>query len=100
MYILAHRFPKLLSFFYKKNFLPENHDQIDKQLYFSLGKKDEILIEEPEFEEFWQRDVEESVRQGSVQPFIEEVILQVSKWGFSIEELRVQRKCQTRSLLL
>ncbi|KAL1313641.1 hypothetical protein HN51_040236 [Arachis hypogaea] len=100
MYILAHRFPKLLSFFYKKNFLPENHDQIDKQLYYSLGKKDEILIEEPEFEEFWQRDVEESVRQGSVQPFIEEVILQVSKWGFGIEELRVQRKCQTRSLLL
>lgn len=39
MYFLAHRFPKLLSFFYRKSFLPENHDRIDKQLSFSLGKK-------------------------------------------------------------
>ncbi|OIW21548.1 hypothetical protein TanjilG_06241 [Lupinus angustifolius] len=100
MYSLAYRFPKLLSFFYRKSFLPENHDRIDKLLSFSLGKKDEILIEEPAFEEFWQRDVEESVRQGKVQPFIEEVVLQVSKWGFDIEELHVQKKCQTRGILL
>ena len=35
------------------------------------------MIEEPEFEEFWQRDVEESVRQGNIRPFIEEAVLQV-----------------------
>ena len=39
MYFLAHRFPKLLSFFYQKSFLPEKHDRIDKQLSFSVGKK-------------------------------------------------------------
>lgn len=39
MYSLARRFPKLLSFFYRKSFLPENHDEIDKQLSISLGKK-------------------------------------------------------------
>ncbi|OIV92136.1 hypothetical protein TanjilG_18708 [Lupinus angustifolius] len=100
MYSLARRFPKLLSFFYRKSFLPEKHDRIDKLLSFSLGKKDEILIEEPSFEEFWQRDVEESIRQGKVEPFVEEVVLQVSKWGFDLEELHVQKKCQTRGILL
>lgn len=44
--------------------------------------------------------MEESVRQGKVQPFIEEAVLQVSKWGFDIEELHVQKKCQTRGILL
>ncbi|KAK2364084.1 alpha/beta-Hydrolases superfamily protein [Trifolium repens] len=100
MYSLAYRFPKLLSFFYRKSFLPEKHDRIDKQFSLSLGKKDEIVIEEPAFEEFWQRDLEESVRQGNLRPFIEEVVLQVSKWDFDIEELHVHKKCRTGSLLL
>jgi hypothetical protein len=39
MYSLAYRFPKLLSFFYRKSFLPEKHDRIDKQFSLSLGKK-------------------------------------------------------------
>ncbi|GAU35330.1 hypothetical protein TSUD_337220 [Trifolium subterraneum] len=100
MYSLAYRFPKLLSYFYRKSFLPEKHDRIDKQFSLSLGKKDEILIEEPAFEEFWQRDLEESVRQGNLRPCIEEAVLQVSKWDFDIEELRVHKKCRTGSLLL
>lgn len=62
--------------------------------------QDKLLIEEPEFEEFWQRDLEESVRQGNIHPFIEEVVLQVSNWGFDLEELHVQKKCQTRGILL
>ncbi|XP_057438363.1 uncharacterized protein LOC130730382 [Lotus japonicus] len=99
-YSLAYRFPKLLSFFYRKSFLPEKHDRIDKQLSLLLGNKDEVLIEEPAFEEFWHRDLEESVRQGNMEPFVEEAILQVSKWGFDIEELHVQKKCQTRGILL
>ncbi|KAG4996149.1 hypothetical protein JHK85_027588 [Glycine max] len=100
MYSLARRFPKLLTFFYRKSFLPEKHDEIDKLLSFSLGKKDKLMIEEPEFEEFWQRDVEESVRQGNIRPFIEEAVLQVSNWGFDLKELHVQKKCQTRGILL
>lgn len=100
MYSLAYRFPKLLSFFYRKSFLPDKHDRIDKQLSLSLGKKDEILIEEPAFEEFWQRDLEESVRQGNLRPFIEEAVLQVSKWDFNLEEFHLQKKCQTRGILL
>ncbi|KAK4281451.1 hypothetical protein QN277_012944 [Acacia crassicarpa] len=100
MYSLARRFPKLLSFFYRKSFLSGKHDKIDKQLTVSLGKKDEILLEEPAFEEFWQRNVEESVRQGNAQPFIEEAVLQVTNWGFDLTELQVHRKCQTGGLLL
>lgn len=100
MYSLARRFPKLLSFFYRKSFLSGKHDKIDKQLSFSLGKKDEILIEEPAFEEFWQRNVEESVRQGNTQPFIEEAVLQVTNWGFDLTELQVHKKCRTGGLLL
>ncbi|KAK7345599.1 hypothetical protein VNO77_16205 [Canavalia gladiata] len=100
MFSLARRFPKLLTFFYRKSFLPETHDQIDKLLSLSLGKKDKLLIEEPVFEDFWQRDVEESVCQGKINPFIEEAVLQVSNWGFDIEELHVQKKCQTRGILL
>lgn len=100
MYSLAYRFPKLLSFFYRKSFLPEKHERIDKQFSLSLGKKDEILIDEPAFEEFWQRDLEESVRQGNLKPFIEEAVLQVSRWDFNIEELHVHKKCRTGGLLL
>ncbi|KAF7818585.1 Alpha/Beta hydrolase fold [Senna tora] len=100
MFSLARRIPKFLSYFYRKSFLSGKHDKIDRQLSFSLGKKDEILIEEPAFEEFWQRNVEESVRLRSTQPFIEEAVLQVSNWGFDLAELHVQRKCQTRGILL
>ncbi|KAK7393577.1 hypothetical protein VNO78_22135 [Psophocarpus tetragonolobus] len=100
MYSLARRFPKLLTLFYWKSFLPEKHDEIDKLLSFSPGKKDKLVIEEPEFEEFWQRDVEESVRQGNIRPFIEEIVLQISNWGFDLKELHVQKKCQTRGILL
>ncbi|KAG2403041.1 uncharacterized protein HKW66_Vig0246890 [Vigna angularis] len=100
MYSLARRFPKLLPFFYRKSFLPEEHDEIDKLLSFSKGKKDKLVIEEPEFEQFWIRDVEESVRQGNIRPFIEEVVLQVSNWGFDLKELHVQKKCQAKGLLL
>lgn len=47
MYSLARRFPKLLTFFYRKSFLPEQHDEIDKLLSFSTGKKvsaSEVII--------------------------------------------------------
>lgn len=44
--------------------------------------------------------MEESVRQGKTQPFIEEAVLQVSNWGFDLMELHVQKKCQTRGILL
>lgn len=61
--------------------------------------QDEILIEGPMFEEFWQRDVEESVRQGSTKPFIEEAVLQVSNWGFSLADLQVRKECKRRGIL-
>ncbi|GLT47893.1 hypothetical protein SLA2020_215480 [Shorea laevis] len=99
MYFLARRFPKLLSFSYHRSFLSGKHSRIDKWMPLSLGRKDEILIEDPAFEEFWHRDVEESIRQGSAKPFIEEAVLQVSNWGFSLADLQVQKKCHTRGIL-
>lgn len=61
--------------------------------------QDEILIEDPKIEEYLQRDVEESIRQGSIKPFIEEAVLQVSEWGFSLADLQVQKQCQQRGFL-
>lgn len=61
--------------------------------------QDEILIEDPVFEEFWHRDVEESIRQGNPKPFKEEAVLQVSNWGFSLSDLHAQKKCQGRGIL-
>lgn len=99
MYILARRFPRFLPYFYHRTFLSGNHGRIDKWLSLSLEKRDKDLIEEPIFEEFWHRDVEESIRQGNTRPFVEEAVLHVTNWGFGLPELHVQRKCQTKGLL-
>ncbi|KAM7502045.1 hypothetical protein LguiB_000949 [Lonicera macranthoides] len=99
MYFLARRFPRFLPYFYRRSFLSGNLGNIDKWLGLSLGKKDRALIEEPIFQEFWQRDVEESVRQGNAKPFVEEAILQVSSWGFSLADLKVQKKRQGKGFI-
>ncbi|GLT92421.1 hypothetical protein SLE2022_102600 [Rubroshorea leprosula] len=99
MYFLARRFPKLLSVVYCRSFLSGKHGRIDKWMSLSLGTKDEILVEDPVFEGFWHRDVEESIRQGSSKPFIEEAVLQISNWGFSLADLGVRKKCHTRGIL-
>ncbi|MCD9641055.1 hypothetical protein HAX54_026871 [Datura stramonium] len=98
-YYLARRSPKFLDYFYRRTFLSGKHGQIDKYLSLSLGQKDKTLISEPAFEEFWHRDVEESIRQGSTKPFIEEAALQVSNWGFSLVDLQVQEKCSGKGIL-
>lgn len=100
MYFLAQKFPKFLSSFYRRSFLSGFHGRIDEWISQSVGRKDEILIEEPTFEEFWHRDVEEAIRQGSTKPFIEEAVLQVSNWGFSLSDLHVHKKCQRNGILL
>lgn len=92
-YFLARRFPRFLSSFYHRTFLSGKHGPIDKWLSLSLSNRDKALVENPVFEEFWHRDVEESVRQGSMKPFIEEAILQVSNWQFGLADLQVQKKC-------
>ena len=61
--------------------------------------QDKALVLQPKFEEFWHRDVEESIRQRNVKPFIEEAVLQVSNWGFSLTDLQVQKKCSRKGIL-
>lgn len=51
------------------------------------------------FQEFWQRDVEESVRQVNSKPFVEEAILQVSSWGFSLADLKLKKKPKRKGIL-
>ncbi|MED6168640.1 hypothetical protein PIB30_013370 [Stylosanthes scabra] len=58
---------------------------------------DKALMEDPIYEEFWQRDVEESIRQGNAKPFVEEAALQVSNWGFSLLDLKLQKKKRSGS---
>ncbi|KAJ1424308.1 Alpha/Beta hydrolase fold [Sesbania bispinosa] len=99
MYFLARRFPRLLAFFYRQSFLSGKHGQIDRWLYLSLGKRDKALMEDPIYEEFWQRDVEESIRQGNTKPFVEEAALQVSNWGFSLSDLKLQKRKQKSNVL-
>ncbi|KAK7257737.1 hypothetical protein RIF29_31932 [Crotalaria pallida] len=99
LYFLARRCPRFLAFFYRRNFLSGKHGQIDRWLSLSLGKRDKALMEDPIYEEFWQRDVEESIRQGSVKPFVEEAALQVSNWGFSLLDLKLQKIKQSSNVL-
>ncbi|XP_051132307.1 uncharacterized protein LOC127252242 [Andrographis paniculata] len=99
LYYLARRFPKLLNYFYHRTFLSGKHGRIEKWLAISLGKKDKDVVKSSCFEEKWQRDVEESIRQGSPKPFVEEAVLQVSNWGFSLMDLQVQRKCLQKGIL-
>ncbi|KAK6936001.1 Alpha/beta hydrolase fold-1 [Dillenia turbinata] len=98
MYFIARRMPGLLAFFYRQSFLSGRHGQIDKWLFLSLGTRDRALIMDPVFEEFWQRDVEESVRQGSTKPFVEEAALQVSDWGFSLSDLKIHNNRQPKGI--
>lgn len=98
MFYLARHFPRFLKFFYRRTFLSGKHGPIDKWLSFSLSEKDQDLTKDPVFKEFWKRDVEESVRQGNVKPFIEEAVLHVSNWGFSLRDLQVEKKCKERGL--
>ncbi|CAH9131778.1 unnamed protein product, partial [Cuscuta epithymum] len=96
---LARRFPMFLGPMYRKAFLSGQHGKIDERLSLSLGEKDRVLIEEPAFIEFWHRDVEESIRQGKVNPFVEETVLQVSNWDFSLRDLQVKEKCDSFGFL-
>lgn len=57
------------------------------------------MIEDPVYEDFWQRDFEESIRQGSAKPFVEEAILQVSHWGFNLADLKLQKKERGKGIL-
>lgn len=41
----------------------------------------------------------ESVRQWDVKPFVEEAVLQVSNWGFSISDLNIQKKLQGKGII-
>ncbi|KAJ0978217.1 hypothetical protein J5N97_013691 [Dioscorea zingiberensis] len=91
MYILAKRFPSLLPYFYRRSFLSGRHGQPEKWLSLSLGKKDKGLMENQIFREFWERDVEEAIRQRNTKPFVEEAVLQVSRWGFNLADLQVQK---------
>ncbi|XP_066348434.1 uncharacterized protein [Miscanthus floridulus] len=92
MHILARRFPSLLPFFYRQTFLSGKQGQPDSWLSLSLGKKDKTLLEGPVFNAFWERNVAESVRQGDARPFVEEAVLQVSDWGFSLSDIQMQKK--------
>ncbi|CAI9105206.1 OLC1v1004079C1 [Oldenlandia corymbosa var. corymbosa] len=100
MYTLAKKFPSLLPYFYHRSFLSGKHGQIDKWLSLSLGNRDKALVEHPLFEEFWQRDVEESVRQGNAGPFVQEAVLQVSNWGFKLADLKVRKKNKGKGFLV
>ncbi|XP_061359041.1 uncharacterized protein LOC133303179 [Gastrolobium bilobum] len=99
MYFLARRFPRFLAFFYQQSFLSGKHGQIDRWLSLSLGKRDKALMEDPIYEEFWQRDVEESIRQGNTKSFVEEAALQVSNWGFSLSDLKLQKRRPSSNVL-
>lgn len=57
------------------------------------------MVEDRNFRNFWQRNVEESVRQGSPRPFVEEAVLQVSDWGFSIGDLNGHSKYKGKGVL-
>lgn len=99
MYVLARRFPSLLPYFYRQSFLSGKQGKLEKWLSLSLGKKDKSFLEKPNFNEFWEKDVAESVRQGDTKPFVEEAVLQVSYWGFNLADLQVQKRQEGKGFL-
>lgn len=99
MYSLARKYPRLLPYIYRRSFLSGNLEQIDTWLSVSLGKRDRAVVEDSTFQEFWLRNVEESVRQANAKPFVEEAVLQVSNWGFSIGDLNGQSKYKGEGIL-
>lgn len=56
-------------------------------------------MEDPIYTEFWEKDVAESVRQGDTRPFVEEAMLQVFNWGFSLSDIQVQKQQDGKGLL-
>lgn len=90
-FILAKRASSFLPSFYKRSF-GKAIDHPIKSLSFTLGKKDGALVEQDLFIDFLHKDMQESVRQGSPAPFVEETIMQVNKWGFSLADLQVRKK--------
>ncbi|KAL6644870.1 hypothetical protein ACP70R_016478 [Stipagrostis hirtigluma subsp. patula] len=92
MHILARRFPSVLPLIYYRSFLSGKQGEPESWLSLSLGKKDKTLLEGPTFKAFWEKNVAESVRQGDAQPFVEEAVLQVSDWGFSLSDIQMQKK--------
>ncbi|CAA7389463.1 unnamed protein product [Spirodela intermedia] len=99
LYILARKFPSFLPYFYSKSFLSGEHGEPENLLFLSLSKKDKALMGKPSFKEFWERNMEESVRQGDSKPFVEEAILQVSSWGFNLAELQAPKNPEGEGLL-
>lgn len=99
MFSTARRCPSFLSYFYRRSFFSGKHGNLEKWFSLKLGEKDKALIEKESFEEFWQRDVEESVRQGRVKSFIEEAVLQVSDWGFTLADLQMKRRCPGKGIV-
>ncbi|KAL5208967.1 hypothetical protein ABZP36_004590 [Zizania latifolia] len=59
---------------------------------FLIEWQDKTLLEGPMFNAFWEKDVAESVRQGDARPFVEEAVLQVSDWDFSLSDIQMQKK--------
>ncbi|KAF8086275.1 hypothetical protein N665_0630s0025 [Sinapis alba] len=99
MYFLARRWPSLLPFFYRRSFLSGYLQPLDQWMSISLGEKDKQVIRDPVFEDHYQRNVEESTRQGTAKPFVEEAVLHVSNWGFNLPDFRLQKKCKTNGVL-
>ncbi|XP_057821045.1 uncharacterized protein LOC131033773 isoform X2 [Cryptomeria japonica] len=90
-FILAKRASYFLPYFYKRSLL-KNIYRPDKALSFTLGKKDLALAEQEFFVDFQLMDMQESMRQDTLTPFVEETILEVNKWGFSLADLQVRKK--------
>lgn len=61
--------------------------------------QDKSLLEETNFNEFWEKDVSELVRRGDIKPLVEEAVLQVSDWGFNLADLQVQKQHGDTGLL-
>ncbi|XP_078434758.1 alpha/beta-Hydrolases superfamily protein [Wolffia australiana] len=99
LYILARKFPSFLPYFYWKSFLSGEHGEPENLLSLSLGKKDKALMGERAFKAFWERNMEESIRQRNSNPFVEEAILQVSSWGFSLADLQASKSPEGNGFL-
>ncbi|KAF2542510.1 hypothetical protein F2Q68_00033026 [Brassica cretica] len=82
--------------------LPTDKALLEDPIFRPLVERyaaDKHVMRDPVFEEHYQRNVEESTRQGTAKPFVEEAVLHVSNWGFNLPDFRLQKKCKTNGVL-
>jgi pimeloyl-ACP methyl ester carboxylesterase len=86
MFMIAHYLPSFLPSILQRNTV-DKINRLMKLTRKGVGEKDRALLDQDSFGAAWEKDMRESVRQGTAKPHSEEVILHTNDWGFNLADL-------------